>query len=323
MTACCGEQVVLHRITSEGQAQVSTDGGVTWTQDPADPRVNVPAVPPVVVPDGISAACQSAQNESDQFKSIQQTFGVALDFEAGVLAVAGAIVAICAAILLDPTHIFTLVPLIIHEAGQLLHETNEEYNGQFTDTEYRDLICIFIDHVESDGTYTEDDYEAIKADINTKFADRPIPRNTFLIILALSGVGGLNFFATLTTNPVAEDDCGGCACDVTQWELSFPAEPKLGKIVSRNFGAAKITMGSDAINDDGRWYVDIRTPDADTCCTVDSYVITAGDIDQAAWQDCGSTFDPGGLTVGLIVGHNVNHIQFRGVVPFELVVKLT
>src|SRR5690242_12085714 len=68
MNGCCGDND-LHRFTADGTYQSSSDGGVTWVDDPQDdPRNTYIEAPPIPGADSDGKRCAAADNVRDLFE---------------------------------------------------------------------------------------------------------------------------------------------------------------------------------------------------------------------------------------------------------------
>lgn len=210
--SCCPEVTTLTRVTSDGGLEISTDGGDTWIPDPSDPRTTAPSLPPLTPVEGVETRCQAAANALNQVEIIIPQIASLLDGVITIIALAAAILAIIGVLLLDPSGLLKLLPVILSELGYLDGVTESDYSATFTTDVYHRLNCILYCNMSDEGVISDSDYASIRSQIATEFSTEPIPKNTFLLIVAALGRIGMNI---ITTFPGGTPDCADCGCGCT------------------------------------------------------------------------------------------------------------
>lgn len=317
MSGCCTD-VILHRINPEtGRPEISTNEGETWIPDPLDPSFTAVALPPPIMDDH-HTECDAATNGKQHIEDIISKTSDELG-SGGVLLTIGLEIAvfILGLILAPEVSIPAMLPAIITAVGAAFALGQAGFDAYWTSDNRDIILCALFCHIGADGQFTSGGYDAAIGEMDTNLPASPA-KEMVLSAIRAAGLTGLNNMCSYGSS--ADADCSACDCGtcVDNWDLSFPSDPIFGSITAKSEVEQSLTLVSGTVNGDGRYYVDIRTPDADTCCLYDHQVLLSGSLDQAGWQECGSVFDTGGLTVGLIVGHCVNHIQLRGTAPFTI-----
>lgn len=321
--ACCNSQI-LSRFTSDGTYQQSLDGGVTWQDAPnADPRNQTTVFSdPVSGDPGNDKKCSSANSGVKYFQNVVASLQTAKDNEAGLADLTAILIGFLIILgIITGGWLFAFIGGFL--AVLATNISAAQWEAAFTSDFWQDFLCILFCDMEDDGTWTKDDWQQALGDVATMSGDQ-IAIDFVTDMLkglgpnGLTNVGRMGLDAGLT--------CTSCPCvDVcaANWSLSFPEDNRFGVIVSVDLDEGSVTVATDAVNGDGHYYIDIRTPDADTCCIFDHADVVSGTHNQDAWQDCGDAFDPGGLTVGIIAGHCINHYQSRGDAPYSFKIFFT
>lgn len=222
MSGCCNDQETLHRVTTDGEMEISTDGGETWQPDPNDPRKTGTQLPNTIPGTGSDKKCNAATNAVDNFKDAQAAFGVSID-EAGT--VVGLALAIAAELLLLVLSVGTaaevLVPLLISTAVALFGLVVVDYNAEFTEAVWSQLTCDLFCTIGSDGQFNAAQLINLQARLDSDFSGNVAL--TFSGILTGWGLVGLN--NACITGVAATADCSDCDCSLecalaTQdWEI--------------------------------------------------------------------------------------------------------
>jgi hypothetical protein len=219
MTGCCDDEVVLHRITDDGQMQISTDGGATWTQDPADPRVTGTQLPNTIIGTGDDKKCNAATNAVENIKDAQAAWassiseattiiGLALEFGAALIVLLFTV----------GTTAEILIPLMIGAASALFGVLETDYNALFTSDVWDTLTCLIFCRIGDDGQFTTSTYNDLQADIDGQGWDDRIVQ-TFQTCLTGWGLVGLNNACIAGTAATA--DCADCDCGEWCYEFDF------------------------------------------------------------------------------------------------------
>lgn len=188
--------------------QVTTDGGATWTDAPGlDPRSQPGYLAPARTSD--NPQCDAAANMVNAVR----LFLDSLNDDLTAWGIATALLAFLANLFLPFGLIVSLVVAIadLIFAGEL-----SAWKAAMTDAVYEQLLCILFANIESDGTVTQGDYDAIYEQVGT---DLPSTAAGFVqLMLTLTGYVGLSNAGTTGTEV---GDCSSCAewC----WQIDFTA----------------------------------------------------------------------------------------------------
>lgn len=287
MSNCCPEP--LTRITDDGSLEVSYDGGMTWTPATTeDPRNTAPQLPPLTGDDGNEKRCSAANNVLGQFKDGISTFSGYFDTTTTVVGFATAVAGFIVAIIFAPFAVPIVVGAIIAFITAFWSAGKTAYDAAFDDSVYGDLLCILYCHVQNDGTFTADDFSAIRADISSHFGS--IARDAFLALLHGVSLAGLNNLAKIPTGSSASCDSCGCECATDIWSI-FNGTEDYGTIV--DIGDNYITCDlSYAPSTTGEYFLRMKTLGINQCCSITNIeIISGGSINIASFADCGATQD--------------------------------
>jgi len=276
MSGCCNDQVVLHRVTSDGAMEISTDGGTTWVPDPNDPRVTGTQLANTIAGEGNDKKCNAANNALGNIKDNQASFAASLSSATTALGLALEIAAAIAVL------IFTvgataeaLIPLIISAAIALFGVLETDYNAEFTTDIWNKLTCDMYCTVGDDGQWNTTQLNDLLAKVDTDFSGNVAL--TFHAILTGWGTVGLNNAAIAGDS--TESDCSGCLCN--PGSCSDPARFTKGNVIStHDNGDGTVTFTVETVPEDGSGIPVIvwgnRVEATSDCCTFISVVETVG-----------------------------------------------
>jgi len=207
MNGCCDDNKIF-RFTADGTLQSSTDGGVTWQDDPQeDPRLTAPEMPPLPGADGDAKRCQAANNITAHIKEIADK----LISDAGAWSGISTLLAICLEILIFIGIIGSgglLSPLLLGLAGALLFAGSAAFAAAMTPAVWDQFNCIVYCNLNDDGTCTQAQLSQMIAQAASEFAGVAhefLARN--LILIGLDGV--INMGRTMSDR---DFDCATCIC---------------------------------------------------------------------------------------------------------------
>lgn len=307
---CCQPTVpVLRRITSDLGMEISYDNGETWIQDPNDPRLTGTALP-APIPAGVSATrCDAATNGVEHLQDGIAAMSEALGAAASIPEIALAIATFIVALIFAPEAIPLILPLVAGLASAAFAIGQSAFDAAFTNDVWDDVLCSLWCNLNDDGVLDQAGYNQFVADIEAN-AD-PIVAGELGRLVKSMGLLGVN--NACSYGNAAESDCSSCDCHscAGQWELSYPENPIFGQFVELNQEEGWVKFSTDQINVDGKYYIDIRTPDEDTCCVIiDAVPDTGSATADVAFQDCGVAFSTI-LSTGIANGHCVHHLQAK------------
>jgi hypothetical protein len=290
---CCEDRIVLHRVTDDGAMEVSTDDGVTWSPDPADPRVNGTALPNTIPGTGDDKKCNGATNAIDNFKDAQAAFGHSLTTTTTVIGLALAIAAELLILLFSAgTTAEVIVPLVISTATALFGVLEADYNALFTEMVWDKLLCDIFCTIGNNGQFTETQFNNLSALVDTDFTDNVAL--TFQSILRGWGVLGLN--NACISGVAATADCSDCDCPT---ECGDPGLVTIGTVTESGIdinGRRYLHIASNTFstfqNVSIGTYGEACPPN--TCCHIYGWGIISGAINSTGYTDCaGGVHDPG------------------------------
>jgi len=217
MSGCCPDEGVLHRFTSEGVYQTSSDGGETWVDDPTrDPRNDAIENPHLTGEPSDNKRCAAADNVRGLFVTYRDNLASLLEASPTLVGIVAGILAFIAVLTGISGVAIGLSVLIMGLASFLLTLTPTELNDAITDTVLDDFRCLVYCRMDQDGLLTYDSWQGLLADIATTFAD--FPELFFYQTVNTMGYIGVNNAGS--TGPVTADDCGDCGCSDT-WCYDF------------------------------------------------------------------------------------------------------
>lgn len=219
MACCCDGSssvtlVIEHRFSIYGEMQISIDGGETWQQDPEDPRIPVPALPPYVNETNSFTKCDAASNALDNLKDVQadcanklQTGLTAIDLALAL------IVAIAGAVLFAPAGIPALVGIIYALASAIKDMTIEAYNALFTEDIWNKTVCAIYCHIGDNGQFNQAQFDQLLVHLNNILPGRDNPLDVsanMRSFFRVWGLKGLNNACAIGAQATA--DCSDCDC---------------------------------------------------------------------------------------------------------------
>lgn len=225
MGCCCDDRTQIprrERYTSDGRLEVSYDGGETWENgDNFDPRFNSPVWPPLYTTEGQDVKCIAAHNAYAVLKELIDK--VTAEQNITVSAIATIIVAVISGLIIGAT-VGTGWALAAWLAGLILQAAQLGLQNVFTLTEWGKVLCILYCNTGEDGSFTTEQWQAIKDEIGVQFV---WPARDILLgqIDLLGPVGLTNAGRKQSASPtVTCEDCncgdGWCA----KWYVGGPLQ---------------------------------------------------------------------------------------------------
>lgn len=215
MSGCCPDNDELHRYLADGTYQTSTDGGLTWNDDPTgDERYGLPEAPPLPGADSDAKRCAAADNVRAQFVVMRDGLIDLLTAGTTVLLIVSFLVGLVGGILSISVVGVTWGVILFSLAGALLSLTPESVADQIDDQALDDFRCLVYCAMGNDGKIPSDGLPGLLSDIASLFSG--FPETFFYSIVASMGVTGINNAGTMgaaTASDCASCDCGGCAND--------------------------------------------------------------------------------------------------------------
>jgi hypothetical protein len=218
MSGCCGDEVPLQfRYSQSGQLEVSFDGGETWEDGTDyDYRETVTTLPPTTGATIELIKCKSANNIRENMLQSVIHAADTLDGGALLLGIATAIAAFLAAFLSLGATLPLLISIVMTLATIILSKTPAEILAA-VDAEQLDILrCIVYCHMDDQGQFTSEAWEAVKSDIELDVTDS-LAADIFYFQINALGAKGLGNFGSLGN--ASDTGCGGCDCDDTWCHL--------------------------------------------------------------------------------------------------------
>jgi hypothetical protein len=309
----CPDDGALHRYTSGGVYQTSTDGGTTWSDDPdGDPRNDGVASPPLGG-SGDSTKCAAADNARDVFKNFRDQDIELLTAGTTVLAIVAGMVGALGVILGLTGAATGIGVLLIGFAAGLLSLTPESVADQLDDDVMDEFRCILFCHVEDNGQWTYADWLAVLDDLPGTFSGFPL--SFFQSITQGMGYIGLSNAGVMGAATADDCDCECAACDHPE---DFVYQGTVIGTVTNLDGS--ITVEIAAIFTGGTQYV-INWGDAvpgSSCCCLTSFEWVTGEAGTPnfVFKDCASAISSGStFMAGDMLGFQITQ-SFAETTPF-------
>lgn len=321
MSCCCPEKTLpLTRITAEGHYQTSTDGGTTWEDnEQADPRTAQPYYPPFL-PDGTTdETCTYADSIVVMIKT--QLVDL-LEDGASYAQILGVIATVFTTLMaaLAPTVIGTLIVGILGAIiVGILQVGVPAFKAAMTGDVYDRFRCNLKNNMGADGSFSQVQVDAVYAQISS---DETGLAMLFLqgFVAAASMVGLTNAARAGYGAPDADCPCGAC---VGVWAVgNIDGATAYGTLISAT-GSSYIFSGQLAF--DGLYYLTIKTPSADQCCSVLSMEATPGHSMPSTGMSANRIICPAAQTGSSVTGGNIdytvgslNYIGIQSINAFEV-----
>ena len=211
---CCGQaEIPMTRVDENGHYQQSTDGGATWVDAPRfDPRNSISQTPPNPPTDSDNAKCAYADSIVQHFK---EGFVDVVEEGSTVEEIAAFLTGVTEAVFGPLTGpIGWIVPAIFAIATAIIAVGNAAFIAAFNDTVWVNLLCLIVDNIEDDGSFTQGDLDNIYNAVDT-VAEAIIAQTVLRSWIAAMGITGMTNAAHLGKG--SPDACESC----TEWCYHF------------------------------------------------------------------------------------------------------
>lgn len=223
---CCPEPT-NRRYNSEGQLEVSYDGGITWSLAPdADSRMSGIISPPLAGEDGDEKRCIGAASGMEYVK---QNLIDDLSAGANYADINAAIIAII--VVLGVTGIGVLIAAA---AAAIFIAGVSAVQAAFTAGVWDDFQCILYCNSEDDASFTVAGWERVKADILSTFTGVV----SAVLYNWVNSVGTVGLTNSLRSGFATASDCSACECEIDwcyEWE-NLEQSPEWFMATSQPFG---------------------------------------------------------------------------------------
>lgn len=278
LNMCCCPEPTNRRYDSEGNLEVSYDGGITWVDAPElDDRFSGIVSPPMPGTDGEEKRCIAAASGEEYVK-----LNLIEDLNEGsnYAELNAALVAIVAALGVTGIGI-----LIAAAAAAIFIAGVSAVQAAFTTEVWTAYRCILFCHIKNDGSFDEAGWNAVKADILDQFTGVV----SAILYNWVNSVGVVGLTNAARSGFVASADCSGCEdclnCYSSAWIIT-------GSLVDAGDGWIEIQAG---VADYGPAPYMIAfgssgVPDySDYCCQLCGIEILSGTQNGAAYRLCNGT----------------------------------
>ncbi len=320
MSGCCYD-TVSHRVTSDGEMQISINGG-DWIQDPEDPRITGIALPPPII-DETHTKCDAATNGRQHFSDFIDDEGTALGAESNVLVLAGLVAALIVAVFFGQLEaIPAIVPLIIGAIPALVGLGAAAWTAYWNSDALDVILCSLFCAMSDDGTMTQDQMDDFIARLRAGLTPG-IALDVLINQINAIGLVGLNNM--ISYGESADADCSACLCG--DCSDKWIAHTSIGDLYGRKrvdqSGATPgfIIYETTNVNTDGKYYL-ILVTDADDsgCKEADSHELIGSSDIQAYMLVPGDRNDIASYTFGSTTSC-INARLWRSVTPFAIEVE--
>lgn len=217
---CGGSQVTNSRINPDtGVYEVSTDGGITWTPDPAnDPRASGVVFPGLPGSDGDTKRCSAANSAVGFFEDMQQQEYDSLVANKTLAEIFALLVGILTTLGIVTFGVAAAVGAIIaFVVGLFARMIPEDFNSQFTNDTWSNLLCILYCEMADDGSFTQAQWQTVKSRVASEISG--YAGNWLTEHINLLGEVGLTNAAR--SNYPGARECDDCACTDCQFTITF------------------------------------------------------------------------------------------------------
>lgn len=264
---------VLHQLTPNGEMQISIDGGQTWVQDPKDPRLEFPQLPPLVQPGNLHTKCDAASNAIGDLKDIQSRCASLLETSVTAFELAIDIIAIIVdVVFFAGAGLPALIGILIGLTKAIADMTQSTYNGLFTEDVWDKTLCAMYCTIGDNGQFTPAQFTNL---MNKLYADLDGGDNPLAVsanmraFFRTMGVVGLNNICS--AGSIYDADCSDCDCGCTNgWvvgtRFNSGAGDPIGDLVEETDAYVIIDSRWDGVDSEA---IFITTTDSHVCCNMD------------------------------------------------------
>lgn len=302
MTGCCGEDD-LHRYGDDGVYETSTDGGITWEDDPAnDPRNTYVGAPHLPGAPSDALKCAAADNVRDLFTSYRDSLIGYLEAGTPLIAIIAGILAFIAAITGVSGAGIGISVLLMGVAAGLLTMTPEGVADQIDSEVLNEFRCLVYCLMEDNGQITYDNWLILLNQIAETFDGFP---ETFFY-QTVNGMGYIGVSNAATIGISSAEDCGDCDCgESCAYKYEIWQEETYGNAYGSIVGYADDYVDV-ACGPTG--YITIKATDINDCCFLGSVEVISGSGVVSGHLDCGTEFS-GGFIPTTPVGQCNSYIE--------------
>jgi len=312
MGCCCGDTPIQYRWTEDGTLQKSEDGGETWEDAPEnDPRNNSTQFPPIEGADNAEKRCVAATGMA---ALIEEQIGANLTDEMTRYSLQQ-LISDWVNVFIQTSNIFTA--LITIATNQIFALSIAIIRPALTEEVYQQLMCIFYCNMANDATFSNAQWEAVRAQI---LSDITGVAGLFLehLVYLLGSVGLTNL---ARSSGATEGDCEDCDCPLTcpqRWKPRYD-DPSLGVITE--VGEDYIIAETTTAQPNGVYYISLwtsDTPDPNLCCYISSIEVLTGSASVNIGSPCGDA----GTARPLLLPNCLWWIEPQSGAPFSVKINI-
>lgn len=227
MDGCCGDND-LHRFSPDGVYQSSSDGGITWVDDPEDdPRNTYIGLPPLPGAPGATKKCAAADNVQGLFTQYRDNLIEIVGVTPTIIAIIAGILAFIAVLAGVSGVGVGISVLFLSMAAEIISIGGTGISGAITFTALQDFRCLVYCQMNDDGELTYDTWQGLLVDIADRFSGFA---ETFFY-QTVNGMGYIGINNAGTMGAATADDCDDCDCECggetigLTMDLFFGADP--------------------------------------------------------------------------------------------------
>jgi len=290
MDGCC-EDNDLHRFTIDGIYQSSSDGGITWVDDPEDdPRNDYIGAPPLPGAASSAKKCAAADNVRSLFEQYRDNLISIVGATPTILAIIAGILAFIG-VLAGVSGVGVGVGvLFLTMAAEIVQIGGTGISGAITFTVLQTFRCLVYCRMNDDGELTYEAWQGLLADIASEFDGFA---ETFFY-QTVNGMGyiGVNNAATMGDSTAADcDDCEPCVEGCSD---------KFSVTTGTFIGEFDGYLRYGAVATGGAMVIQINTSGADECCELLDFhdVVGGANITARYHINCGDAIEGGNIHPG-------------------------
>ena len=294
---CSDDKPTNTRINPEtGLYEVSYDGGITWEPAPQDdPRSSGTIFPPLPGDTGSALRCEGSNSVVGFLQSIQSQEHEGLEANASVADLITGLIGALSGI----GFIFAFVPaaivaLLAFVVNKFAHMIAEDFEAEFTETTWDELLCVIYCAISADGSFTEAAWQIVKQ----KVIDDIGGYAGYWLSDHINLIGTVGLTNAARAGYPGTRDCESCTdCP----SCTSEAQIVIGSLVSRTETEIVIQAALTTYNSIFAYWVVYGDWETGTCCLICDNLYDPG-ISSGGWSDCEGVSHDGTSPNGELVG---------------------
>lgn len=315
MSGCCPDND-LHRFNENGIYQSSSDGGITWIDDPEDdPRNDYIEAPPIPGTASDGKRCAASDNVRDLFEQYRDNLISIVGATPSIIAIVAGILAFIGVIAGVSGIGVGVGVLFLTMAAEIVQISGTGISAAITFTVLEDFKCLVYCRLNEDGELTYNAWQGLLNDISVTFSG-------FAETFFYQTVNGMGYIGTNNAATMGAATASDCDCDCGILLEPFATFTFTNLI---NLGGGNWRLISDDRPDDtftmyvqrlggGDFYVDGLT------------IISGSDSPQCVSSLAPAYEDPGGVHCGPwadTVNECTSFIGYRALAPFVIEIHVS